>query len=184
VQAAIATTAPAVSFPIVQIPLELQDMEACDAIHHRLQMHVQAIGGYEALASACPRYRASIWRSKIERNGRYKLSVDDFQKLIHLFDDLVLVALLGKDKDHCLVDMRDLRAIPPSEYSLADLAWALQRYSGMGTILACDWREAMLDGADCAPIKADMLQLLQETRIVLHQISLALEDRRADTVMA
>jgi hypothetical protein len=180
VQAAVATIASTVSFPIVEIPPELQDMETVDAIHHRLRIRVEAMGGYEVLAGACPAYSASIWRSKIDRNGRYKLNVDDFQKLIQLLDDQVLVALLGKDfKDYYLVDLRALRAIPASEYSLADLSWALKRYSGMGTMLACDWREAMLDGVDSAPIKADMLQLLQETRIVLHQISLAVEARRA-----
>lgn len=48
VQSAISAITSAVCFPIVQIPLELQKMETCDAIHYRLQMHVQAIGGYEA----------------------------------------------------------------------------------------------------------------------------------------
>jgi hypothetical protein len=172
VQVEIARIAATIDLTRVEIPVELQGMDSMDAIHHRLQMHVQQLGGYEALARACPRTRAKIWQSKIERNGRFKLSVEDFRKLIRVFDDMVLVALLADGHDHYLVD---LRAIPPSEYSTADLAWALRRYGAMGTLLASDWREAMLDGADCKDIKADLLQLMHETLITLRQMTLALD---------
>lgn len=53
----------------------------------------------------------------------------------------------------------------PSEYSLADLGWALTRYGAMDADMRLrDCREAQLDGADCKALHEDLLQPWQPTR--------------------
>lgn len=158
----------------VEIPENLRHLAAMDAIHEHLQMHVHAFGGYAVLARALPQHRPKIWQGKIERLGRYTLTVTEYVELVKLFDDPVLMALLAENHRHRLVD---LSAIPPSENSLADLVWAWRRYSAQGQLALCELREEMIDGADTTASHVEIKRLAKESIIVLRQIGLALKAR-------
>ena len=169
VQVEVEEIASAHSFMPVRIPESLRGERPIDAIHQRLQSHVQKLGGYDARARACPPTKAKVWQGKIERGSRFKLSVDDFVQLLKFFNDPVLLALLAHGHRRCLYD---LSGIPASEHSLADLKWTLPRYGALGSLLACDIREASLDGRDCASIKTELAKITKETIVVLRQIIL------------
>lgn len=137
----------------------------------RLQFLVQNIGGYEALAAALPVHTAKIWKSKVEQIGRFKLMMKDFELLADFFKDSVLIALFGNKHGFAYID---LNSIPPSDYSLADLSWALRKYQAQSQLLACDLRERLLDGKCTDEIAASLRQISKECIVLVKQMQLAL----------
>lgn len=174
VQTEIGNIAAQLDLAPVEIPAALRALPAMDAIYQRLQTHVHAFGGYDALARALPQHRPKVWQGKIQRSGRYTLALTEYEELTKLFDDPVLVALLAENHGRRLVD---LSALPPSEHSLADLVWTWRRYSAQGQLALCELREEMIEGADATASHVEFQRLAKESIIVLQQIGLALKAR-------
>lgn len=172
IQADLAALAETIDFSPTEIPTDLAEMPAVEAVRKRLQALVENIGGYAVLAEAIPRYNAKMWQNKIEANGRFKLMVTDFDLLADFFKDTVLIALVGHKFGLTHVD---LNAIPPSDYSLADLSWALRRYQAQAQLLTCDLRERQLDGESTSEETAKLARVTKEAIILLRQMDIALK---------
>jgi hypothetical protein len=174
VKSDLAHLAATIKFDPVQIPSELAAMAPMDAIHARLTQDAAKFGGYRILAQALPMHSAKIWESKIERVGRFKLTVDNFVELIRTFDDMVPVALLAGAHDWKLIN---LNPIPASQFSSADLAWTLRSLSAEGTLVCCEMREALLDGEDTTTTRAKLIDIAKKSMILLHQLGRDLQAR-------
>lgn len=172
IQADISAFSATIEFAPTNIPADLADMPTLEAVHKRLQSLVESVGGYEALAVSVPLHNATVWRNKIESTGRFKLNSNDLEPLFDYFKDPVLVALFGHKFG---LEHFDLNSIPPSDYSLSDLSWALRRYQAQGQLLTCELRERQMDGEPTDEVKKRLAQLTKETIVLLKQMDLALK---------
>lgn len=172
IQAEVAKIAERMELSPIQIPPELAEMPAVEAVQMRIQSLVQNIGGYAALAASVPCHTAKMWQNKIEAVGRFKLLMNDFEVLSEFFKDSVLIALMGHKFGLASVD---LSGVPPSDYSIADLSWALRRYQAQTQLLACDLREKQMSGESTLKVEAQLAQIAKESIILLKQFDLGLQ---------
>ena len=172
VKSDIAAIASELVFNPVKIPPHLVHIASIDAIHARLVENIEAIGGYSSLAKKLTRHSAKVWQGKIERIGRYVLTIDDYADSLKLFQDPVLIALLADGQKSAIVH---LSSIPPSEYSTADLAWTLSSLSAEGILACCRLREQLLDGEDSSDTEAEMVRLAKSSIVLLQQMKLVLK---------
>jgi hypothetical protein len=177
VRSDVAKLASQISFNFVEVPRNLALMPTLDAIHARLQEDVATFGGYALLAKALPSVSAKVWQGKIERTGRFGLFDKDFIQLINLFQDRVLVSLVAQERSG---DFLDLSSIPESDFSPADLQWALINLSAEGMLECCELREKRLDGEDCSESQARLGQLSQQAIVLVRQMELVLKSRSRD----
>lgn len=175
IQAEIAAIADRIDLEPTRIPSHLAELPAMEAIKKRLSELVTSIGGYEALASALPCHSAKTWQKKVEEVAHHAISVSDLTTLNGFFKDALLVALLGHEQGMQHVD---LNAIPPSDYSLVDLSWALRRYQAQTQLMACELHDKTLDGEDTQAIEARISRIAKETIIVLRQMDLLMKTLR------
>lgn len=154
----------------IEISQDLAELPTIEAVQKRLQSLIQNIGGYDVLAAAVPRYTAKMWQNRIEQTGRFKLLFNDFRLLADFFKDSVLIALFGHQFGLAYIDLNE---IPHSEYSLADLLWALRRYQAQTQLLACDLREKQMDGESTRDVEARLSLIAKESIVLLRQLSIA-----------
>lgn len=159
-----------INFQPTQIPSEYSGLPPVEAIRRRLIENVQRTGGYAVLAQNLPAHRANIWQKKIESG---EITTKEFLGLSAHFRDAVLVGLICADVGAAYYDLSE---IPPSEYSLQDLVWALRRRQAQLMTLQCDMRESQLNGESVVALQGEAASVAKEMLVLVHQIDMATKE--------